>query len=175
MEPGFLLRLRSQRSMRKILLIPVCVFIFFLIEFFLFNLVGRWFMPNLLLLVVIYFNLVFGIRFSIFAAILAGILKDSFSADAFGLNIFAFVLCAYMTTFLKRYLHYVASRRSRLLLVFFIMVVNIATLSGLHVMLENVDPGEIFKFVFIPETIVTLMATSFVFLQLRKCVSRLFV
>ncbi|HQP10084.1 MAG TPA: rod shape-determining protein MreD [Candidatus Omnitrophota bacterium] len=161
--------------MRKIFLIFFCVFMAFLGEFFLFNLAGRWFMPNLLLLTIIYFNLAFGIRFSILAAVLAGLLKDGFSADVFGLNIFAFVVAAYMTTFLKRYLHYVASRRSRLLLVFFVITVNILTLSGLHVMLEKIDPGEIFRFVFIPETVVTLLVTSFVFLQLRKCASRLFV
>jgi rod shape-determining protein MreD len=161
--------------MRKILLIPVCVLIFFLAEFFLYNLAGRWFMPNLLLLVVIYFNLAFGIRFSIFAAILAGILKDSFSADIFGLNIFSFVLCSYMTTFLKRYLHYVASRRSRLLLVFFITVVNIATHACLHAVVGGIHAGEIFQFVFIFETVLTLIVTSFVFRQLQKCVSRLFV
>ena len=113
--------------MRKILLIPVCVFIFFLVEFFLFNLAGRWFMPNLLLLVIIYFNLAFGIRFSIFAAVVAGLLKDSLTTGIFGFNIFSFVLCAYMTTILKRYLHYVASRRSRLLLVFFIASIMVTT------------------------------------------------
>ncbi len=161
--------------MRKILLIPFCVLLFFLAEFFLFNLVGRWLMPNLLLLVVIYFNLVFGIRFSIFTAILAGVLKDSFSADIFGFHVFSFVLCAYMTTILKKYLHYVASRRSRLLLVFFITVINIATHFCLHVMFGNVNAGEVFKFVFIPEVIATLVATSFVFIWLQKCVSKLFV
>ncbi len=132
-------------------------------------------MPNLLLLVIIYFNLAFGIRFSIFAAILAGVLKDSFSADIFGFNIFSFVLCAYMTTVLKRYLHYVASRRSRLLLVFFIASINISIHFCLHVMFGKVNAGEVFQFVFIPEIIITLIATSFVFAQLQKCVSKLFV
>ncbi len=63
-------------------------------------------MPNLLLLAVIYFNLAFGIRYSIFAAVVAGLFRDSFGAGIFGLNIFAFVVCAYLTTGLKRYLHF---------------------------------------------------------------------
>ena len=76
--------------MRRIIFVPVCVFLFFLIEFILFNMFGSWFMPNLLLLLVIYFNFSSGIRYSIFAAVLAGILKDCFSVDVFGLNIFYF-------------------------------------------------------------------------------------
>ena len=161
--------------MRKIILVPACVLIFFLAEFFLFNMAGRWFMPNLLLLAIIYFNLAFGIRYSIFAAVLAGILKDSFSTGVFGLNIFSFVLCAYMTTVLKRYLHYVASRRSRLLLVFFITVINILAHFCLRAMFVKVDTAQIFKFVFIPEVLTTLIATSFIFTELKKCVSKLFV
>jgi len=161
--------------MRKILLISVCVFISFLAEFFIFNLTGQWFTPNLLLLVIIYFNLAFGIRFSIFAAVLAGILKDSFSADIFGLNIFSFVLCAYMTTILKRYIHYVASRRSRFLLVFFIAVINVATHFCLHMMFGEINAGEVLEFVLIPEIVMTIFATSFVFIRLQKCVSKLFV
>ena len=160
--------------MRKAILIAVFVFLFFLIEYFLFNMAGRWFMPNLLLLVVIYFNLAFGIRYSLFAAILAGILKDSFSTNLFGLNIFTFVLCAYMTTFLKRYLHYVASRQSRLLLVFFITTIHVMIQLCLHVMYEKVDLVQIFKYVFIPEIITTLIVTSFIFAQLKKCVLKLF-
>ena len=161
--------------MRKIILVPVCVLIFFLAEFFIFNMAGRMFMPNLLLLAVIYFNLAFGIRYGIFTAVLAGILKDSFSTGAFGLNIFSFVLCAYMTTVLKKYFHYVASRRSRLLLVFFITVINILVHSCLQAMFGKIDAAQVFKFIFIPEVLMTLIAASFVFTELKKCVSKLFV
>ena len=167
--------IQSKTIMRKIILVPVCVFIFFLAEFFLFNMAGRWFMPNLLLLAIIYFNLAFGIRYSIFAAVLAGVLKDSFSAGIFGLNIFSLVLCAYMTTILKRYLHYAASRRSRLLLVFFITVINILVHFCFQAMFEKIDVAQVFKFVFVPEILTTLIATSFIFTELKKCVSKLFV
>jgi rod shape-determining protein MreD len=161
--------------MRKIVFVPACVLIFFLLEFFLFNMAGRWFMPNLLLLAIIYFNLAFGIRYSIFAAVLAGVLKDSFSTGIFGLNIFSLVLCAYMTTVLKRYLHYAASRRSRFLLVFFITVINISIHFCLQAMFEKIDVGQVFKFVFVPEVLTTLVVTSLVFTELKKCVSKLFV
>jgi rod shape-determining protein MreD len=159
--------------MRKIGLITVCVVLFFLIEFILFNLGGRWFMPNLLLLLIIYFNLAFGIRYSIFTAVLSGLLKDSFSTDIFGLNIFSYVVCAYMTTFLKRYLHYVASRRSRLLLVLCVTVIDVIAHFCLQMMFGNVHGIQVFQYIFVPEVITTLMVTSFTFNQLRKCVLKL--
>jgi len=160
--------------MRKAILITVFVFLFFLIEFFIFNIAGRLLMPNLLLLVIIYFNLAFGVRYSIFAAVIAGILKDSFSAGLFGLNIFAFVLCAYMTTFLKKYLHFVASRQSRLILVFFITTIHVIIQLCLHLMFGQINVVEVFKFVFVPEIVTTLIVTSLIFAQLRKCVLKLF-
>jgi rod shape-determining protein MreD len=160
--------------MRKIIFAILSVYVFFLIEFFLFNLAGRWFLPNLLLLMIIYFNFAFGIRYSIFAAILAGILKDSFSTEIFGFNIFAFVLCAYLTTVLKRYLHYIASRRSRLLLVFCVTIIHFFILLCLRVMFSRVDVLQSIHFVLVPEILTMLIITSFIFNQLRKCVLRLF-
>jgi len=156
--------------MRKIILVALSVFLFFLIEFFLFNMGGRWLMPNLLLLVVIYFNLAFGIRYSIFAAVLAGIFKDSFGAGIFGIHIFSFVLCAYMTTILKRYLHYVASRRSRLLLVLGVTIIHIAGYFCLQLIVGKVNMTQVLTFVAAPEILTTLLVTSFTFAQLRKCV-----
>jgi len=159
--------------MRKIILITLIVFVCFLIEFFLFNLGGRWFMPNLLLLVVIYFNLAFGIRYSIFAAVLAGIFKDSFGVGVFGVHIFSFVLCSYMTTILKKYLHYVASRRSRLLLVLCVTIIHIIGQFCLQLIVGKVNMVAVLTFVAIPEVLTTLLVTSFIFAQLRKCVLKL--
>ena len=135
---------------------------------------GRWFMPNLLLLMIIYFNWAFGIRYSIFAAVLAGVLKDSFSTSIFGINIFSFVLCAYMTTVLKKYFHHVTLRWSRSLLVVSIVIIHITANFFLQMMFGSVDAVQIFKFVLIPEILTTLIVASFVFTQLRKCASRLF-
>jgi len=159
--------------MRKIILIAITVYIFFLIEFFLFNLGGRWFMPNLLLLVIIYINLAFGIRYSIFAAVFAGIFKDSFGTGIFGSHIFSFVLCAYMTTILKKYLHYVASRRSRLLLVLCVTIIHIIGYFCLQFIVGKVNIVQVLIYVAIPEILTTLLVTSFTFAQLRKCVLKL--
>ena len=161
--------------MRKILLVPFCVAAFFIIEFLLYNLAGRWFSPNLLLLAIIYFNLAFGIRYSIYTAVCAGLLNDSFSVGIFGLNIFSFIISAYMTTLLKRYLHYVASRRSRLLLVFFVAAVNFLVQLAVQAVFADVQVLTAARSVFLPEILITLLATSFIFRILQKCVSRLFV
>ncbi|MBU1997618.1 MAG: rod shape-determining protein MreD, partial [Candidatus Omnitrophica bacterium] len=101
--------------MKKALIIIVLTFLCFLLEFLIFNIVGRWFMPNLLLLLVIFFNLYLGIRYSIFTAVCAGLLKDSFCASVFGINLVSYVVCAYMVTFLKRYIYHAGSKSSRLL------------------------------------------------------------
>lgn len=160
--------------MRKALLIAFFVFLFALIEFCIYNLLGRLFMPNLLLLLVIYCNLAFGIRYSIWAAVLAGLFKDSFGTGVFGQNMFVFIMCAYAATLLKRYLHYVASKQSRLLLVFFVIVVHVALHFCLNSMSRSINILHVIKFVFIPEVITTLIITSFVFTQLKKCVLKLF-
>jgi len=160
--------------MRKGILILFFVIVFFIFEYYLFNMFGRWFMPNLLLLLIIYFNLAFGIRYSIFAAVWAGVLKDSFGPDIFGLHIFVFVICAYMTTFLKRYFHYVASRRSRLLIVFFVTFIHVGILYCIHTMFGKINVVQMVRFVLVPEIVTTLLVTSFIFSQLRKCVLKLF-
>ncbi len=160
--------------MRRIIFVPVFVFLFFLMEFILFNMVGRWFMPNLLLLLIMYFNFSFGIRYSIFAAVLAGVFKDCFGAEVFGLNIFVFVLCVYLTTLLKKYLHYGLSHQSRILLVFVVTSVHYAIHLFSKVMGGGVHIGRSVQFVFIPEILTTLIVASFVFNQLRKCALKLF-
>ena len=57
--------------MRQIFFIPIICYLAILVEFTLFNLFGRWGDPHVLLLVVIFFNLYSGIRYSIWAALCA--------------------------------------------------------------------------------------------------------
>jgi cell shape-determining protein MreD len=95
--------------------------------------------------------------------------------DIFGAHIFTFVLCAYMTTVLKKYFHYVGSYSSRFFLVFAVVLINFFANFCLRMMFGNVDVVQVFKYVFMPEMAATLVVTSFVFVQLQKCVSRFFV
>lgn len=161
--------------MRKSIFISLFVFTFFLLEFLLFNLIGKWFVPNLLLLLVIFFDLYFGIRYGILTAVLAGLLKDSFSTSMFGLYLFSFVLCAYLTNIIKRYIYFRGSTQRRLLLVLIISLINFFIQYCLHFVTVVFNVFEVFRFIFLPEVVITLLITPFIFDQLKKCASKLFV
>ena len=159
--------------MKRFLFIAILTFIFFLFEFVLFNSFGRWLKPNLLLLLVVYFNLAFGVRFSLVAALLAGLWKDSFTINVFGMNIIAFILCAYMTTFIKRYLFHMGSAGSRVLIVFGVTIFYCIALFVLNTLFSDVDFGQMFIYVLLPEVVLTTLLTNVIFKQLRKCVLKL--
>src|SRR5262245_23603085 len=86
--------------MRRIIFITVLVFLFFMLQFLLFNLVGWWLRPQLLILLIIFFDLYLGVRYGLYTAVLAGLIMDSFAASVFGLNLVSFILDAYMTSLL---------------------------------------------------------------------------
>lgn len=155
--------------MRKIFLVIFFVYISFLIEFLLFNLAQKWFLPNILLLVTMFFTLLYGIRFGLLAAILAGILKDSFTIGFFGISLFSLVACAYMTIILKRYI-YRSSMQSIPLLVFFIAILNVVLHYCLYFMNSIVHVVDVLKFILIPEVLATVVISSYTFTFLRKCV-----
>ncbi len=161
--------------MRKLALIAGFVFGFFLVELLIFNLVGRLFIPNLLLLLIVSFSIFFGIRYGLFTAVLAGVLRDSFSTDHFGLHIFTFILCAFATILLKRYIYHRGSPFSFFLLTFLISLINIVTQFVLGIMLGQIDFYQMIRFVLIPEVVSTIVIANFVFYQLRTCVLKLFV
>ncbi|HBG61065.1 MAG: rod shape-determining protein MreD [Omnitrophica WOR_2 bacterium GWF2_38_59] len=159
--------------MKKTFIIIVLVLLCFLLEFLIFNIGGRWFMPNLLLLLVIFFNLYLGIRYSIFTAVCAGFMKDSFCASVFGINLVSFVICAYMVTILKRYIYHAGSKASRMLLVFCIVLINLIVNYVLLIKFSKVNFFEAVKYLLLPELTTTLIVSTAVFHNLKKCVSRL--
>lgn len=161
--------------MRRIIAITVLAVIFFVIEFFLFNILGDFLQPHLLLLLVIFFNLFLGIRFGLYTAVISGILYDSFATTVFGLNIVSFIICAYMTTLLRRRIYYRGSQLSRLIMVFCIYLIDFFTRVILYSMLGSFDPLGAFKFALLPALVTTLFVTTTTFQYLRQCVSRLFV
>ena len=156
--------------MRRIGVIVALSFVFFLMEFFLFNLLGRWFKPNLLLLLVLFFNFYLGIRYSLITALIAGFLKDSFSLNTFGCHIFSFVLCAFLTTVTKKYLFHTSAQSLRILLAFFMSILNVLVLYILNSMFIPLDFDQVFKFVLIPEVLATTLVANATFWQLKKCV-----
>ena len=161
--------------MRKILFILVFAITFYLIEFVLFNTFGIWFKPNLLLLLVIFSNFAFGIRFSIIAAILAGMIKDSFSTGIFGINFLSFIICAYLVTFLMRFIHVRGRAAQRLLLVFYIVSANVFLQYCFYSIFIKTHPGIVFRSVLLPELLTTLIVANTTIRFLKICVSRLFV
>ena len=161
--------------MRKIALIIFFVFFFFLIEFFIFNMLNHWLMPNLSLLLVAFMTLYFGIRHGLFTAILAGMLQDSFGISMFGVNLFSFVVCAYMTVILRKYVYHLGAYAARLVLVAFISVINVAIHFVLYLTFGVVHIGQTFQYIFLPEVLTTLLVSPFVFQELKKCASRLYV
>ena len=161
--------------MRKAIIIIFFVFLFYLIEFVLFNLLGGWFKPNLLLILVMFFGLLLGIRYSIFTAVIAGLLKDSFSTNFVGIHLLSFVICAYMTTILKVYVYQIGSRFSRFLLVSIIVTINFVCQSLFYFMFSPVHFTEALQYVLMPDLITTLIVATITFEKLKICVSRLFV
>lgn len=161
--------------MGKVAVITFSVIIAFIIEFLLFHLGGRWAVPDLELLLVMFFNMYFGIRYGLVTAVLAGILRDSFSTGFLGINVCSFIVAAYMTTILKQYIYHMGSRFSRYILILIIVAISVVVHYHLYRMLVGpLYPGQVFRFVFLPEAVLTLLVTPFVFEQFKKCVSRLF-
>ena len=159
--------------MRKIIAILFLSTCLFSIEFFIYNYVSPWLMPNLLLLFIVFVNLWLGIRYSIFAAIFAGLLKDSFSTDFLGFHMFTFVVCAYTATMIYQYYYQKGSIFYRWVLVGSIVCINFILQFFLHLSTSGI--GASFIQVLIPELLLTLLVTEFVFASLRICASKLFV
>jgi len=157
----------------RVVVILVGVYICFVLESVLSNVFGRWFSPDLLLLLIIFVNLTRGIRYSILAAFAAGVLKDGYSAGPIGVSIFSFVACAYLTTFIKAYIYQSGSPPARVLLVFVMSLINITILYFLQLMTADVDFVDVFRYVLLPEVTATCVATGYVFQRFRACALKL--
>lgn len=158
--------------MRKILFIISFVFLFFLLEFIMFNLGGRWLHPNFLLVLVVFIDLLLGIRYAIVTALLAGWFRDSFGIGVFGVGLLSFLAAAYLTVVIKKYIYMSGSRFSR---VFLVAVVQICFLSVQYLLLSmfQVFPfWETVRSVFIPQIFLTLVFANFIMERLKQCASK---
>ena len=150
--------------MRQAFLIPVICYVALLVEFCLFNLFGRWGDPNLLLLVVIFFNLYSGIRFSLWAALWAGIFKDCFSTMPFGTHIFAYIACAYLSTFIRQRYYERGNDFSKLFMVFSVVTAHALIRGLVHQMtFEEIRWVDVWTSVWFPELVATSVVTLYVF------------
>src|ERR1700744_3252290 len=108
--------------MKRAAVILLVSYLAFVLEFLMYNFWGQWGKPELLMLVVIFFNLYLGIRFSIIAAIFCGILKDSSGIAPFGTYILVYIAGAYFTTLVRKYLYQPGSRFSRIVVTFLVVL-----------------------------------------------------
>lgn len=153
--------------MKRIAVILALTYLCFLLEFIFFGAFGPWGKPEMLVLCFVFFNLYLGIRYSIIAALIAGLLKDAFSVSPFGTYVFVYVLAAYWTTFVSKYLYQPGSRFSRALVAFFVVLVCFLLEALLHSMEYEVRFVEALTYVLIPQLIITMIAATFVFHRLR--------
>ena len=156
--------------MSRTLFIILVSGIFFVLEWSFFNLSAGWVHPQLILLAVIFFNLYYGVRYSLGAAVLGGLLKDSFGIHVFGLHTFSLVACAYLTTIIKRYVYHYGSGPHRILLVLIMTFVYLLVFYLLNRIFNEMSFFSAFLFVMIPEILATALITHMTFDQLKRCV-----
>ena len=160
--------------MYQFLIIAFSVYVCFGIESLLNALGGGCFTPNLLIILIVFFNLYRGIRYSLLTALVAGLLKDSFGVAAFGLNTTTFIASAYLASLLKLYTYQAGVSGSRVLLVFCICSVNITLQYLVNMMFSTIEFSRAFTHIFVPEIMVTTALTPYVFRKFKQCALRLF-
>lgn len=161
--------------MKKMMIILLMAFLLFLLEFFLFNFLGKAFLPNLLLLLVTFTALEVGRYQALAAAVFAGFIKDSFTLSPVGTYMFSFVICAFLISRLQKYIFHEASVLTRLVVVLAVCLCNFFVQYLLHTRFMDIVWIQAIKHVLFPELIVTLLVAVPVFKQLHKCVLKSFV
>jgi len=154
--------------MKRVAVIFLVSYLAYALEFLLFNFWGPWGKPELLILVVIFFNLYLGVRFSIIAAVFCGLFKDASGVAPFGTYILVYIAASYLTTIIRRYLYQPGSRFSRIMVSFLVVVGCFIVQLILSNMNHEVNLREQFLYLLIPQLLTTLVAVTFVFEQLRK-------
>lgn len=159
--------------MKRLLTIFILTYTFFLIEFLLFDVFGRWGKPDLLLILIVFFNLYQGIRYGLLAAIFAGIFKDAFSSEVFGTYIFLFMCCAFFATVMRRNFYRPGSKLSRLMVTGGVVTVFVFAQGLLYAMNNDVNWTVVFQYVFIPEILITMLSATFVFSRLKTLADKI--
>ena len=153
--------------MKRVVVIGLVSYLAFALEFLLYNFWGPWGKPELLILVVIFFNLYLGIRFGIIAAVFCGIFKDASGVAPFGTYILVYIAGSYITTFVRRYLYQPGSRFSRALVAFFVVVGCFIVQAILASMNHEVHLPELLFYILVPQLLTTMIAATYVFEQLK--------
>lgn len=123
-----------------------------------------------MVLVFIFCNLYWGIRYSVWAAVSAGVLRDAFGIGPFGTYVGIYIAAAYLSTFIRRNWYQPGSRASRLFLTFLVLTAIFILEVLLRMRMIDVRLPEALGFIFIPQTAVTLIVATFIFHWLRDLV-----
>ena len=154
--------------MKRVAVIALLSYLAYALEFLLYNFWGPWGKPELLILVVIFFNLYLGIRFSIIAAVFCGIFKDASGVAPFGTYVLVYVAGAYVTTFVRRYWYQPGSRFSRGVVAFFVVLGCFIVQAILTSMNHEARVGIQWLYLLFPQVLTTMLAATYVFEQLRN-------
>jgi rod shape-determining protein MreD len=159
--------------MKKAFWIFISCILLFYAEAIMGNVFGNWLKPNFLLLFVISVNLVFGIRYGLWAAIVAGVFKDSFGVGLFGSHILAFVLSSYLLVFIKRTMIHLEAIYFKLALVFTICLLNIVILYCIQVLFVQVNFQEAAWLIIFAQLVTTTAVGPYCLDGFKKCVLEL--
>jgi rod shape-determining protein MreD len=154
--------------MKRVAVIALVSYLAFALEFLLFNFWGQWGKPELLVLVVVFFNLYLGIRFSIIAAVFGGLFKDASGIAPFGTYVLVYIAGAYLTTIVCRYLYQPGSKVSRVLVTFFVVTGCFMVQAVLSNMNHEARLGEQLLYILVPQLLTTMIAATYVFGRLRN-------
>lgn len=161
--------------MKKILVLLGFSFGLFFLEVFSFNLLGKYFLPNLLLLFILFSSLEMPPAETMGVALCSGLMKDSFSIHPVAINTISFFACAFLLLFVKKWIFHEASQLFRFLLVLIVCVVNFFIQFFICFATNPVHFGEALRYVLFPELLITLLMAPWVFKKFEKCVLKLFV
>jgi len=153
--------------MKRIAVIVLVSYLAFMSEFVLYNALGTWGKPEFLILVIVFFNLYLGVRYSLIAAVCCGILKDASGIAPFGTYLLVYVAAAFTTTFVRRYLYEQGSRFSRSLVAFFVVVICFILQAVLTVMNHQMRLHALLADILIPQLLTTMAVSTLVFQQLK--------
>ena len=161
--------------MQKIIIVFVITVLCLGLELLFLKTFGTSFVPNFVLIAVVFFNLYRGLNYSLGAAFLGGFLLDSYSVGLPGVNTFTLVLTAFLTGTLKKYIYQPGVVESRVLMVVMAAAANsflqyfVILSSGIHL-----DFLIAFQSAMMPEIILTLLVALYTFERLKQCALKLF-
>ena len=153
--------------MKRMVVIGLVCYLAFASEFVLYNAFGAWGKPEFLILVVVFFNLYLGIRFSIISAVFCGLFKDACGIAPWGTYLLVYIAAAFMTTLVRRYLYQQGSRFSRGLVAFFVLVACFIIQAFLAAANHDIRAHELLVDIFIPQVVTSMAVATLVFQQLR--------